>query len=220
VAFLIRRRDRQLAGLNPGLRLFYWKHDYAIVSETQYKYVASIRAKVLQTGLQLYKHKFDWTGVGNASATPLSDLIDTAVIYSDPTGPGEVCGITFKNSFREGQIIDFSYQIDFHDPNGKAKPFINHNTEVPLDFLALRVRFPIGWPGLKYRRQSFASSVTDTAQPEDVELSPNALGFKKAFWDMPRPRLGHKYQILWAKVGGDIPSTEIPPNASRSSSVG
>jgi hypothetical protein len=194
----LRATSQQSQGLNPALKLRFWRQDLAIVDRYTYRYESTIAATILQPGQQSYRHKFWWSGQGKMEVEPLSANIEHAEIFPEPLGSNQVCLLRFRTEFRKRDEIDFKYRLHMAAPRDHVKPYLSYLASAPLRNLELRVRFPVGYKGTKYKRQHFVSASSDIPQDqEEVLLAPNAQGLMKAFWDINRPRIGHRYQIEW-----------------------
>ena len=193
--FWTKMRTSQFQSHNPGLKILLLEHTYTLLGGNKYLDSKRIMVKALWTGVNCYKHKFYWSGGGEIIPEAI-DPQQKIQLFKEPYGTYQVCQIDFNNPIKANKKFDFSYNLKLIDNMGSAQPFISQNIHSPINKLVLRVSFSREEGNIKtYKRRIFMSSTSDIPFREwELPLSSDS---REACWEIPKPKIGFKYQIIW-----------------------
>ncbi len=185
----------QYYSLNPGLRMEEEKKTYEQHNDIDYTYVIRSLVRARYNGVDTYRTKFRWSGLGRITvSTPSQD--DTVVVNRD--GLWDICEVKFAEPLKKRKKryveIDVACQVGERPP----LPHLGHSTDEPCPSITLRVRLPGDSPYHLYKRQMFLSDRAITPlmeREEEIEPGPST---RELSWVIKRPRVGARYKMSWA----------------------
>lgn len=179
---------------NPGLKILVIEHNHTCLNNNGYLHYSRIIAEALHNGVASYKQKFSWTGKGEI--IPSIDNPRQKIHLSDEQyGTRKICTVDFEKPLKATEKIDFNYSLKLIDNIQKAQPFLGHTVYCKKKKLILRVRFSEEDNIKSYKQRIFMSPVSEIPLLEKEVVLP--LGSREACWEIPRPKIGFKYQIIW-----------------------
>lgn len=186
-----RTNTNRLASPNPNFKIISEDYKYILLDDNKYRCEIRIKAKALQHGVDHYVHKFFWTGDGDIDAFVEDNRLN--VVLSDTLHHDKkVCTVYFDRQLRKSEQVNLAFGLEMEDIGAKAKPFHARTIYYPLDKLVLRVQFPHNNNHV-YKKQIFSSDIAEIPINE-IEVVSNS---KENHWDIPHPRLNHRYKITW-----------------------
>lgn len=187
--------SQQFQSHNPGLRILSSEVTYAHLNNNKYSQSVRIIAKALQHGVKSYEQKFYWTGEGKIIPS-IDDPRQKIHLFKEQDGPRQICKIDFERPQKPNdKKININYKLDLIDDAQKAQRFLRHNVYCKMTKLVLRVQFSNEDNIKSYKRQIFMSPVSEVPIKEWEFALP--LDSREAFWEIPKPKISFKYQIIW-----------------------
>lgn len=190
----LRSSKLRLSSYNPGIKQEIVEDIYSLVGPNDYSHSRRVVARIVQHGVDNYKHKFHWTGEGGISY--IEHPKQKVEIYQESYGHYYVCKVDFERAFGKNEKIDFTYDLKFNDRAGTTKPYFGYTSHYHTTRkLILRVRFLCDESIKSYWRKKFLSPYTDIPFWQEQVTLPS--GSREASFEIVRPRIGFRYQITW-----------------------
>jgi hypothetical protein len=194
----IRVSQQRLAGANPGFLSLRVEAVYTVLSNGAYKHKRTELIRARASGLDRYRHRYLWSGNGTVAIRSLKD--DLLIEHGrDPRGIQNECVFIFPRPLAKGEEREVSYELELHDRDQSAKPYLGANVNVAKPVLILKVRFNDGGGQIRSAmRQIFLSH--GASIPIWEASIPVDEGQSELYWKIRRARAGYRYQISWARA--------------------
>lgn len=192
VAWIVKSKKRK-GVLNPLLDITKLTDSYRVKQDNIYEFIKEMTIRARASGVDSYKCKFRWTGVGevHCQISP-SEIVGVRRTHAK-SDIWELEHVQFANPLSKGEELSFKLCFTMRDEGGTALPFYQKLIDdVYPNGMTVKVLLPA--VPFHFSREILASARGEV--PIFKEEVPNADSCE-IIWRIKRPKIGCRYKVAW-----------------------
>ncbi len=152
--------------------------------------------KAIRRGVTHIERRYLWSGTGEERLPEVLSIGHRLVGPPISAVDWKYYYVHFGRQLALGEVVEVRVRQRLHDTGNTFEPVLSKVVDEPISLLCLRVVLPKG------------SLATEVDLVEEAEIAKSVLRHTKgtidpengeARWDIPTPRIGRRYSILWCQ---------------------